>query len=199
MIQAGGVVVFPTRNLYGLAADAFNPRAVQRIFRIKRRRPDKPLLVLIKSRETVTMLADAVPAAASILMDFFWPGKITIVIPAGPSIHSTLTGGTGKIGLRIPGHPVAAALVKAVDHPVTGTSANISGNDGCSTVADLDPEIAKAADLILDAGRLTPGRGSTVVDACKDGVRILREGAISRTELQTVLEQSGFKMIDNSV
>jgi L-threonylcarbamoyladenylate synthase len=181
-----------------LAADAFNIRAVERIFEIKRRRPDNPLLVLIKSREAVPMLAEEIPPAAACLMDSFWPGKITIILPAGPPIHETLTGGTGRIGIRVPGHPVAAALVKAVDTPITGTSANVSGKGGCSTLSDLDPEIEKASDLVLDAGALTPGKGSTVVDVRKNGVCILREGAISRTDLLTVLQRNGLKMIDNS-
>jgi L-threonylcarbamoyladenylate synthase len=130
-------------------------------------------------------------------MDIFWPGKITIVLPAGRSTHKALTGGTGRIGVRVPGHPVAAALVEAVDNPVTGTSANISGNDGCSTIAALDPEIETASDIVVDAGALRPGKWSTVVDVRKDGVRMLREGAVSRVELQAVLQQNRFKMIDN--
>ena len=192
VIRNGGVVVFPTRHLYGLAADAFNPQAVQRVFDIKRRPPEKPLLLLINQREDMRMLADDIPPAAVCLMDAFWPGKITIVLPAGPLIDETLTGGTGKIGIRVPAHPVATALVKAVGRPVTGTSANISGTPGCSTVSELDPRVAEDADLILDAGPLTPGTGSTVVDARPEGVTILREGTISRCAIESALRQSGF-------
>ena len=199
VIQKGGVVVFPTRSLYGLAADAWNVQAVRRIFEIKRRPPKKPLLVLIKNREDALLFAEDIPAAAMCLMDHFWPGKITIVLGAKPSIQKALTGGTGRIGIRMPGHPVAAALVNALGGPITGTSANISGNSGCSAISELDPGVAEDADLVLDAGPLTPGNGSTVVDAAFEGVRLLREGALSRVAIQSVLKKSAFKMIDNSV
>ncbi len=198
VIRNGGVVVFPTRHLYGLAADPFNPQAVQRVFDIKRRPPEKPLLLLISQREDMWMLAVEISPAAVCLMDAFWPGKITIVLPAGPLIDEILTGGTGKIGIRVPAHPVAAALVKAVGSPITGTSANISGTPGCSAVSDLDPRVAGDADLILDAGPLKPGTGSTVVDAHPEGVALLREGAVSCTAIKSVLGRRGFKVIDNS-
>ena len=199
VIQQGGVVVFPTRSLYGLAADAWNVQAARRIFEIKRRPPKKPLLVLIKSREDALLLAEDIPAAATCLMDHFWPGKITIVLRAKPSVHKALTGGTGRIGIRMPGHPVAAALVNALGGPITGTSANLSGKIGCSAISELSPDVAEDADLVLDAGPLAPGNGSTVVDAAFEGVRLLREGALSRVAIQSVLKKSAFKMIDNSV
>ena len=197
-LRQGGVVVFPTRSLYGLAADAFNPAAVERVFHIKRRPAEKPLLVLIKSREAVWMLAEEVPPAAEFLMDHFWPGNVTIVVPAGSSVDPILTGGSGKIGVRMPGHPVAAALVNAAGGPITGTSANISGGRGCSTLSDLDTRVAAAAELILDAGPLKPGRGSTVIEVCGEGGRILREGTVSRAAIASVLQSGSFKLIDNS-
>jgi L-threonylcarbamoyladenylate synthase len=98
-----------------------------------------------------------------------------------------LTGGTGKIGIRVPKHPVASALVNALDGPMTGTSANISGRKGCSTVADLDPGLVQDLDLVLDAGPLKGGVGSTVVDATSDPPSVLREGAVSKKKLLAVL------------
>jgi L-threonylcarbamoyladenylate synthase len=198
LIRQGGVVVFPTRNLYGLGTDASNVQATRRIFEIKRRPPDKPLLVLIKSREDVLALAEDIPASAACLMDHFWPGRITIVLRAKPSVHKALTGGTDRIGMRMPGHPVAAALAAALGGAIIGTSANISGKSGCSAILDLSPDVAEEVDLVLDAGPLTPGNGSTVVDAAFDTVRLLREGALAKGAIESVLKKSAFKMIDNS-
>lgn len=188
VIAGGGIVAFPTRNLYGLGADALNGRAVENIFRIKRRTPQKPLLVLIKHRSELQRIVRNVPPAASILMDRFWPGGLTIVFEAKPELPHLLTAGSGKIGVRLPAHPVAAALVRAAFHPVTGTSANISGEAGCSSLSQLAPSIRDCVDLILDAGPLPPGIGSTVMDVTVEPFRILREGSISAQDLFRALE-----------
>jgi L-threonylcarbamoyladenylate synthase len=119
-------------------------------------------------------------------MDRFWPGKITLVFEALPAVPECLTAGTGKIGIRQPGHPVAAALVKTFQGPVTGTSANLSGSPGCRQIADLDPQVARKLDLILDAGPLRGGSGSTVVDVTQDIPRILRVGQIGEQEILAV-------------
>jgi L-threonylcarbamoyladenylate synthase len=183
IIRRGGVVVFPTRSLYGLAADPFDPGAVSRIFTIKRRPPDKPILLLVRDRGDVARLVRSVPDAAERLMARFWPGRLTLVMEAGEGIASILTAGTGKIGLRLPQNRVAVSLIRAVGGPITGTSANLSGEAGCFRIADLAPEIAREADLILDAGALLGGAGSSVVDATVDPPGILREGAIPAGEL----------------
>jgi L-threonylcarbamoyladenylate synthase len=196
VIQQGGVVVFPTRSLYGLAADAWNVQAVRRVFEIKRRAPENPLLVLVRNREDALLFAEDIPPSAACLMDL-WPGKLTLVLRARSSVQNALTGGTGRIGIRMPGHPVAAALVNALGGPITGTSANISGDHGCSTIQELDPYVAENVDLVLDAGPLTPGNGSTVADADFEGVRLIREGALSRGAIQSVLKKNAFKIIDN--
>ena len=131
-IRAGGIVAFPTRGIYGLAADPFNRTAVARLFEIKKRRPEKPILVLVRDEADILRLAAAVPPAARSLMTRLWPGGITLVLPARRDIPPELTAGTGTIGLRLPSHPVAAALAAAVGGPVTATSANFSGEPGCS-------------------------------------------------------------------
>ncbi len=187
VIAAGGVVVFPTRNLYGLGADAFNAAAVDKIFKIKRRPESMPLLVLIKNRDELDRVVRTVPPVAQHLMDCFWPGGLTIVFEAKEGISPSLTAGTGKIGVRLPAHPVAAALVKACLNPITGTSANISGNGGCSDIADLERPIRDSVDLILDAGPLQPGIGSSVIDVTVEPVRLLREGAVSARNLHETL------------
>jgi L-threonylcarbamoyladenylate synthase len=150
-VSKGGVVCFPTRCLYGLGADALDPEAVKKVFQIKKRSFQKPILVLIKSKNDLHKLAKSVPPVAKSLMNRFWPGSVTIVFEAVDSLSTILTAGTGKIGVRLPGYPSACALVQALKNPMTGTSANISGSRGCTLIHDLDPFISDKLDLILDA------------------------------------------------
>jgi L-threonylcarbamoyladenylate synthase len=189
IIRQGGVVVFPTRSLYGLAADALNPEAVDRIFRIKQRSSSKPLLIMIKNKSELSNIVREVPPAAECFMTHFWPGKLTIVLDAAGTLPKNLTGGTGKIGIRLPGHPVAFSLVSALENPVTGTSANISGKPGCSKVSDLDDAIIRKVDGLLDAGELEKGIGSTVIEVTNTAATLLREGGISASEIVSVLSE----------
>jgi L-threonylcarbamoyladenylate synthase len=180
IIRAGGTVAYPTRCLYGLGTDAFNDAAVENIYSIKQRPAQKPILVLIDHPRQLKRLVTRVPPVAEKLMRRFWPGQVTLVFEAGAEVSPVLAGGSGKIGIRLPGHPVAAALVKAVARPITGTSANLSGSPGCHRIRDLAPQVAGRLELILDAGPLTGGLGSTVVDVTQgDRPLVLREGVIS--------------------
>ena len=181
------MVVLPTRHLYGLGVDALNPRAVERVFTTKQRPRHQPLLILVTSPEEVESYAQGIDARARALMHVFWPGKLTIVLPAGPVLPEALTGGTGRIGIRLVAHPVSRHLVRALGRPITATSANLSGHPGCRRVEDLQPAMQAAADLVLDAGPLLPGIGSTVVDVQHDVVRILREGAVKVDAIRTVV------------
>ena len=187
VLKAGGLMAFPTTGLYGLGADALNPGAVEKIFQSKQRDLNKPILVLVKDESELGNLAVRVPASAVKMMAAFWPGALTIILEARPELPKVLTGGTGKIGIRAPEHPVASALVSAFDGPITGTSANISGKEGCSTVAALDPGLVQHLDLVLDAGPLKGGVGSTVVDAVSDPPVVIREGAVSKKQLWSAL------------
>ena len=177
-ISSGGLVVFPTRCLYGLAADAGNEAAVRQVFRAKGRSPENQVLILIRHIDDLAGLVTVVPDTAALLMEKIWPGGLTLVFRASAAVPAVLTAGTGKIGIRLPAHPVARALVEAVGRPVTGTSANLSGQPGCSQIDSLAAEITAAADLIIDAGRLAGGVGSTVVDVTRREPVILRSGAI---------------------
>ena len=117
------------------------------------------------------------------IMRKFWPGLVTIILKARKSIPERLTAGTGKIGIRVPGNPVASLLAIYAGSPVTGTSANVSEMDSCFRISDLPFEILEAVDLVLDAGELEGGKGSTVVDASSDCIRIIREGNIKAEQL----------------
>jgi len=183
VITKGGVVVFPTQCLYGLAADAMNPDAVERIFEIKQRPPHNPILVLIDSNNQLEVLVEKIPPDAEAIMAAFWPGRVTLIFEARNSLPARLTAQTGKIGVRFAGHPVAAELIQQTGCPITGTSANLSGRPGCYRLPDLDAQIAAQVDLILDAGRLQGGVGSTVVDVTGQRPRILREGEVTAAQI----------------
>ncbi|MDM8521813.1 L-threonylcarbamoyladenylate synthase [Desulfococcaceae bacterium HSG8] len=186
IIKNGGVIVFPTTCLYGLGADALNPDGIDRIFDIKKRPHGKPLLVLIHHKNELEKLVKSVPPSAVSITDKFWPGRVTLVFEAKDTLPANLTGGTGKIGVRLCGHPVASALVGAAGCPVTGTSANLSGSPGCSEISELDHEIADMSDLILDAGPLRGGIGSTIVDITPDFPKVLREGIVPAKDIFAV-------------
>ena len=189
VIKEGGVVAFPTKHLYGLGVDAFNRRAVDKVFEIKRRPYHKPLLILIDKKDDLAKLVSEVPLAAEHIMKRFWPGQVTIVFECKGSLPTNLTAGTNRIGVRMPEHPVAASLTHAVQGPITATSANIAGDAGCSRIQDMEPLITERLDLILDAGALIGGVGSTVVDVTVNPPRVLREGAVIAKNIFSVLQR----------
>jgi L-threonylcarbamoyladenylate synthase len=187
VIRGGGVVVIPTRHLYGLAADALNAEALARVYAIKDRPADKPLLVLVKSRADLPGLVRTIPEAAGRLMERFWPGRLTLVFEARDLFPPVLTGSRGNIGIRLPAHLVCRALLEKLPHPVTATSANLSGQPGCHRIADMAPTVQAAVDLILDAGPLPTGPGSTVVDVTGSPPRVLRAGVIGADRIADAL------------
>lgn len=178
--------MFPTTGLYGLGADAFSAEAISRVFAVKRRPQRMPLLVMLSDMDDMGQVVRSVPDFARPLMEL-WPGGITLVFEAGEGVPSGLTGGTGKIGIRMPGHPVAKALVRHFGGPITATSANLSGGPAVSDLANLDPRIGVEVDLILDAGILAGGAGSTVLDATRWPPLMIREGAVSRQKIEALL------------
>ncbi len=183
-----GILVFPTYGLYGLGADAFCTESVRRVFAIKRRPAHQPLLVLLSGIHDMDRVVRAVPDYAELLLGL-WPGGITVIFKAGESVPASLTGGTGKIGVRVPSHPVAKALVEQFGGPITGTSANLSGFPATASVMDLDPEIRRQVDMVLDAGTLAGGPGSTIVDVTCWPVKVLREGVVPRQAIDDVLRK----------
>lgn len=197
VLRRGGVVVFPTSGLYGLGSDAFNAHAIERIFQIKGRDAGKPILVLIDTMEMVEQVAINVSPMGRFLMQQLWPGRVTFVVPAASRLPSELTGDSGKIGIRQAAHPVAAALVKVLGRPLTGTSANISGEEGCAAIEQIDSSIQRNVDLVLDAGSLRGGPGSTVVDVIGAIPRILRPGAVPAKEIMDLFDQFVVNNVDN--
>ncbi len=178
-IQRGELVAFPTETVYGLAADAFNENAVERVFEVKGRPKNNPLPVQVASVQDVFSLAIDVPASALRLMEKFWPGPLTLVLRASPHVSELITAGTGKIGIRIPDHPVALALIRSAGTPIVAPSANKSGEPPPTTAEQVLAYFDGKIEIVLDAGPTEIKVSSTVIDITEKPPRILREGSIT--------------------
>ncbi len=187
IIRNNGIVIFPAKCLYGVAANALNEKAIKKVFQLKQRPLNNPILVLIPDKSILPDLVKSISEPAKKLMDAFWPGNLTLVFEAKDNIPRLLTANTGKIGVRIPSHPVAKALVEAVNFPITGTSANLSGHKGCNQTGQLVPSILDSVDLVLDAGILKGGSGSTIVDVTSTNIKVLRQGEVTAFQIKETL------------
>ncbi|CAK8718250.1 Translation factor SUA5 [Candidatus Electrothrix aarhusensis] len=191
LLRQGGLVAFPTETYYGLGVDPFNVEALQRLFAVKQRQSDKPVLVLVAEQGQVVQLAAEVPAVFPQLMTSFWPGPLTLVFPGRSTLPPLLTGGTGNIGIRQSPHPLASQLLHAFGGPITATSANRSGAPPATTAAEIQESLGAEIDLILDGGTTPGGAGSTLV-GCDQGQRLccLRVGQVPFEDiLQVVFEK----------
>lgn len=178
VLLQGGVVAYPTDTFYGLGVDPSNIRAVERLFEIKGRGFDQPILLLIKDRAAVKKWAAEVSPEAEQLMSRYWPGPLTLVFKAGESVLPRLTGNSGTIGLRVPGSALTRQLLAFLDQALTGTSANISGKPSSRSAQEVQSALGERIDLILDGGTTPGGSPSTVVDVTTPAVRVIREGAV---------------------
>ncbi len=185
ILHSGGVVAFPTETYYGLASDPLQQQALERLFRIKRRPKQMPILALVAGISQLNLLANEVPAVYHRLIDNFWPGPLTLIFPALPTLPPQLTGHTGTIGLRRSSHPIANRLVEAFGGPITATSANISGGSPAVTAAEVFQTFGDQVDLILDGGRTPGGKGSTLVGILGTSLHCFREGVIPFVSVQT--------------
>ena len=178
VLKGGGVLAYPTETFYGLGADASNEAAIEKIFALKGRRFTNPVSVIVADESTLEQLVTEIPTEARILMKRFWPGPLTLVFRAAPSVSARLTASTGKIGVRISSHPIAALLARELGAPLTATSANPSGREETLSAAGVSESLGGLPDMIIDGGE-TPGKpGSTIVDVTVSPFRILRQGAI---------------------
>jgi len=188
-IARGGIVGLPTESYYGLGINQFDSQAVDRLLRIKGRPDGKPILVLISTRAQLALLTESVSLTATALMDVFWPGPLTILFPARPSVSAAITGGTGRVGVRLTSCEPLRVILQETG-PLTGTSANRSGAPPVTTAAEVRGTLGADIDLIIDAGPTPGGPPSTVIDV-REHVHIIREGAITRQMLQNMLETRG--------
>lgn len=183
IISDGGIVAFPTESFYGLGVDATNPHAIKRLFRIKKRDPDLPILILISSLRRLPKYVASIPPGAKRIGKEFWPGGLTMIFRSSPVLPSVLTAGKGKVGIRVSSHPLANALSRAVDVPITGTSANISRRPPCIMADQVVGCLGDDLDLILDGGITEGGYPSTILDVTCDPPLIIREGIIRAEEI----------------
>ena len=189
ILRCGGLVAFPTETVYGLGADAENPAAVARIFAAKGRPADHPLIVHIANPGQLIRWAKDVPAAAWRLARHYWPGPLTLILHRAPRVPDIVTGGQDTVGLRIPDHPLALALLEAFGGGIAAPSANRFGRLSPTTAAHVREELGDAMDSVLDGGPCRIGIESTILDLSGQQPRLLRPGEITFAEIETVLGQ----------
>jgi len=188
ILRAGGLVAFPTETVYGLGADASNADAVARLYRVKGRPADHPVIVHFASAEGAFSFAREVPAAARTLAKRFWPGPLTLILKRSGKAADCITGKQDSVGLRVPSHPVAHELLAEFGGGVAAPSANRFGRVSPTTAAHVHEDLGKDVDLVLDGGPSKVGIESTIVDLSGDGAVLLRPGMISKSELEGILE-----------
>jgi L-threonylcarbamoyladenylate synthase len=191
LLRAGELVAFPTETVYGLGADAANPAAVAKIFAAKGRPADHPLIVHLAGHDAVDHWAEQVPAVAWELMETFWPGPLTLILKKQAWVPDAVTGGQDTVGLRVPGHPVALALLRRFAASgghggIAAPSANRFGRISPTTAAHVQEELGDRVPLILDGGACAVGIESTIVDCSRGQPVVLRPGHISPAHLAAV-------------
>ena len=189
IVRHGGVIAVPTESFYALAADPLKAEAVARVAVIKGRPSDKPILVLLANAAQVGLFASAPSPLVRALMEAYWPGPLTLVVPARPGLPVELTAGTGTVGVRWSAHPILQAIVSETG-PLTGTSANRSGAPPCTLAAEVVAACGDDLDLIVDDGATAGGPPSTVL-ALTGRPQLVRAGAISAASLRETLASFG--------
>jgi L-threonylcarbamoyladenylate synthase len=187
ILEAGGLVAFPTETVYGLGADASNPNAVRRIFTAKGRPADHPLIVHLASAAMLPEWAREVPPAAHILAQHFWPGPLTLILERAAGVIDEVTSGQGTVGLRVPSHPLAQALLRAFEGGLAAPSANRFGRISPTTAQHVRDELGDRIDLILDGGACEVGIESTIVAVSGPTPVLLRPGRIGKEEIESLL------------
>lgn len=178
LLRRGGVIAYPTETVYGLGANVFVEKAVRRVFAIKGREASKAISMMIATVDEVRTYAAEIPEAAEHLIRRYWPGPLTLVLPASSKVPQYMRSPAGTVGLRLPDHPVTAALMQAHPEPVTSTSANLSGAPPATEPTQVLRTLGERLDVLIDAGRSPGGVPSTVVELRGGKLNIMREGAI---------------------
>ena len=188
VLKGGGVIAFPTDTFYGLGANPYNTKAVDKIYSIKGRDPEKPLLLLIDSILKLDDLAEEISEASAKLIESFWPGPLTMLFKPKHTIPKNIT--TGLIGIRQPGNSITRKILAGLNYPLTAPSANISGEDPTTTAEQVKDRLGNKVNLILDAGICRGGEPSTLVDTTQTPVRLVRAGAINFKSIQESLNET---------
>jgi L-threonylcarbamoyladenylate synthase len=186
-LRAGDLVVFPTETVYGLGANASNPAAVRKIFEVKGRPADHPVIVHLDNPRYLHRWVADVPLAAERLADMFWPGPLTLILPKADSVNDIVTGGQDSIGIRIPSHPMAQQLLTAFGGGIAAPSANRYGRLSPTKPEHVRDEFGDAIRVLLDGGDSPIGLESTIVSCINSEVRLLRPGFITRSQIEAVV------------
>ncbi len=189
VLKKGGVVVYPTDTVYGLGAGMVFWKAVERIYAIKERPRTMPLPLLLADISQVDAVAESISPLSRFLMRKFWPGGLTLVLCASSEVPDIVAAGGKTVAVRIPDHAVPIALIRGLGMPIVGTSANLSGQPSPLTADAVYSQLGDRVDLIIDGGRCLGGVESTIVDATGETSVILREGAISRAEIERICRE----------
>jgi L-threonylcarbamoyladenylate synthase len=189
VLKRHGIIAAPTETFYALAVNPFQAEALDRLFALKDRGPEKPVLVMVAGPAMLPQVVREIPEVAHRLMARFWPGPLTIILPSLPHLPRRLTGGTGTIGVRQPRQGLTCRLITALGHPITGTSANRAGHRPLARADEVAREFGAYLDLILDAGPCPGGLPSTIVDVTQSSPRLVRAGAIPTAALAEVMPE----------
>lgn len=187
VFKAGGVIAYPTETFYGLGVDPFNTNAVERLFSLKGRSFKDPIPIIAGDIEMAERLVETVPPVAGALIERYWPGPLTLVFKARANVPELLTAHTGKIGIRVSSGPHAKRLINALGSPITSTSANPTGRPPAAEPDEVLAYFEDSIDVLIDGGRLTAERPSTVVDVTGERPALIREGAIEAKDFSDLL------------
>ncbi|MGV7221885.1 MAG: L-threonylcarbamoyladenylate synthase [Nitrospinales bacterium] len=187
ILDVGGVIAYPTDTFYALGANLHNDEAMQTIYRIKQRPSTKPFMALVHSVESLNSLVSDFTSDADKLMEAFWPGPLTIIFNVLPHLPAKVTAYTGKIAVRIPGNAFTRKLLEGINYPLTGTSANISGEKDLTSALEVDEQLGTQISAIIEGGDPPCEKPSTIFDSTVDPWKIIREGVISKEQIESVI------------
>lgn len=196
VIQNGGVVVFPTETVYGIGANAIDKNAAKKVYEVKGRPSDNPLIVHIEKPEDLSKYVEVIPVDANVLIKAFWPGPLTIIFQKKDIIPTTITGGLNTVAIRCPSNPIANAVIKYASTPLCAPSANISGKPSSTLFEHVANDMMGKVDIIIDGGKSQIGLESTVLDLTSEEPTILRPGYITKQMIESVLHK---RVLDRSV
>jgi L-threonylcarbamoyladenylate synthase len=186
-LRSGRIVSLPTETFYGLSVDAFDTEACARVNDLKKKPRGSPMLLLLSGPEQIGSVAGSLPESFAAITAMFWPGPLSLVVPAGPGLSEEVSGGLGTVGVRVPGLALPRKLAAALGRPITGVSANLMGHPPCRTAAEVAEVFPQGVAMILDGGPSTGGAPSTVLDLTGPHPRVLRDGAIPVSALRPFL------------
>lgn len=187
-IKDGGLVAFPTETVYGLGADAFNPKAVAKIFEAKKRPLEDPLIVHIAQKEDLYKLTEDIPDMALTLADKFWPGPLTLVFKKCKKIPNIVTAGLDTIAIRVPANKVALALIKFSETPIAAPSANLFGRPSPTTAQHVLEDLNERIDIVIDGDKALVGVESTILDLTQNPPVVLRPGGVNIERLKKIIK-----------